>query len=349
MRLREPAPVEPSRARRIPSPACAAGARSPSASRPRRGRPRRRRSSPTYLAHARRPTSCRSRPCSSRAGRSPRRTSARPASAGRRSRGAVLRRRRRRRRRAAPRPTTGRPTSALAVADVLEAAGHAPDAGGDADAARGRRDAFAAIEAASGAGGARPSCSRPARACRSADRGCDRQGAVAASSASGSARGSSRRRIAKAFDRPLDAVKRAGMLTGDIGRTADAGARRTASATPSMALFHPLKFMLASPAEDAAEIVRRLGPTVWVEDKYDGIRCPAPPARRRGPALLARPPRHQRPVPRGRRGRARSCRGTGSSTARCSPSATASCCRSSSSRRGSGARTRRRRSSRRSR
>ena len=31
--------------------------------------------------------------------------------------------------------------------------------------------------------------------------------------------------------------------------------------------------MLASPAEDAAEIVRRLGPTVWVEDKYDGIRA----------------------------------------------------------------------------
>ena len=38
-------------------------------------------------------------------------------------------------------------------------------------------------------------------------------------------------------------------------------------------MFHPLKFMLASPAEDAAEIVRRLGPTVWVEDKYDGIRA----------------------------------------------------------------------------
>jgi DNA ligase-1 len=31
--------------------------------------------------------------------------------------------------------------------------------------------------------------------------------------------------------------------------------------------------MLASPAEDAAEILARLGPTVWVEDKYDGIRC----------------------------------------------------------------------------
>ena len=110
--------------------------------------------------------------------------------------------------------------------------------------------------------------------------------------------------LAKAFDRPLDAVKRAGMLTGDIGLTAVL-AREDRLGDAAMTLFHPLKFMLASPAEDAAEIVRRLGPTVWVEDKYDGIRVPAPPARRRGPALLARPQRHQRAVPRGRRGRAR--------------------------------------------
>ena len=40
-----------------------------------------------------------------------------------------------------------------------------------------------------------------------------------------------------------------------------------------LALFHPLKFMLASPAEDAVEIIDRLGPEVWVEDKYDGIRA----------------------------------------------------------------------------
>ena len=31
--------------------------------------------------------------------------------------------------------------------------------------------------------------------------------------------------------------------------------------------------MLASPAEDATEIIGRLGPTAWVEDKYDGIRA----------------------------------------------------------------------------
>ncbi len=78
--------------------------------------------------------------------------------------------------------------------------------------------------------------------------------------------------IARAFDRPLETVKWAGMLTGDIGRTATL-ARDDHLATAELALFHPLKFMLASPAEDAAEIIRRLGPEVWVEDKYDGIRA----------------------------------------------------------------------------
>ena len=37
--------------------------------------------------------------------------------------------------------------------------------------------------------------------------------------------------IAKAFDRPLDAVKRAGMLTGDIGAAPRRSPARTASAT----------------------------------------------------------------------------------------------------------------------
>ena len=78
--------------------------------------------------------------------------------------------------------------------------------------------------------------------------------------------------IAKAFDRPIDDVKWAGMLTGDIGRLA-ALARDDRLADAELALFHPLKFMLASPAEDADEIIRRLGPEVWVEDKYDGIRA----------------------------------------------------------------------------
>ena len=78
--------------------------------------------------------------------------------------------------------------------------------------------------------------------------------------------------IARAFERPLDDVKWAGMLVGDVGRLAGL-ARDDALGSASLALFHPLKFMLASPAEDAVEIVSRLGPEVWVEDKYDGIRA----------------------------------------------------------------------------
>jgi DNA ligase-1 len=78
--------------------------------------------------------------------------------------------------------------------------------------------------------------------------------------------------IALAFDRPLGDVKWAGMLTGDIGRTAEL-ARDGRLESASLVLFHPIKFMLASPAEDAAEILARLGSPVWVEDKYDGIRA----------------------------------------------------------------------------
>ena len=78
--------------------------------------------------------------------------------------------------------------------------------------------------------------------------------------------------IAKAFERPIDEVKWSGMLTGDIGMLAEL-ARDDRLGDAELALFHPLKFMLASPAEDADEIIGRLGPEVWVEDKYDGIRA----------------------------------------------------------------------------
>jgi DNA ligase-1 len=61
------------------------------------------------------------------------------------------------------------------------------------------------------------------------------------------------------------------MLTGDIGETAVL-ARDGRLGGARLHLFRPLQFMLASPAEDAAEIMARLGPVVWTEDKYDGIR-----------------------------------------------------------------------------
>jgi DNA ligase-1 len=78
--------------------------------------------------------------------------------------------------------------------------------------------------------------------------------------------------IAEAFNRPLADVRMAEMLTGDAGETAVL-AKEGRLGEARLRLFHPIKFMLATPAEDAAEILSRLGPTVWVEDKYDGIRA----------------------------------------------------------------------------
>jgi DNA ligase-1 len=78
--------------------------------------------------------------------------------------------------------------------------------------------------------------------------------------------------IAVAYGRDLADVQWAGMLSGDIGRTATL-ARDDTLATARLALFHPLKSMLAAPVVDEAEAIRRLGSPVWVEDKYDGIRA----------------------------------------------------------------------------
>ena len=78
--------------------------------------------------------------------------------------------------------------------------------------------------------------------------------------------------IAEAFGRPQAAVGMALMLTGDTGETAVL-AKEDRLDEARVKLLHPIKFMLATPAEDAADIIARLGPTVWVEDKYDGIRA----------------------------------------------------------------------------
>jgi DNA ligase-1 len=78
--------------------------------------------------------------------------------------------------------------------------------------------------------------------------------------------------IAQAYGRSIEAVSNAAMLTGDIGETAVL-AREDRLGTTRLRLFRPLRFMLASPAEEAAEIISRLGPVVWTEDKYDGIRA----------------------------------------------------------------------------
>ncbi|HEY6782490.1 MAG TPA: ATP-dependent DNA ligase [Candidatus Dormibacteraeota bacterium] len=78
--------------------------------------------------------------------------------------------------------------------------------------------------------------------------------------------------IAVAFEAEPAAVSRAVMLTGDLGEAALlAKAGRLDEAAPRW--FVPLRSMLATPVADAAEAVARLGEDVWVEDKYDGIRC----------------------------------------------------------------------------
>ena len=79
--------------------------------------------------------------------------------------------------------------------------------------------------------------------------------------------------IARAFEeRPAD-VQRANMLLGDISETLRLAARHALDQA-QMRLFHPLGFMLASPAQDAAEAFSYFTQAA-VEDKYDGIRAQA--------------------------------------------------------------------------
>src|ERR1035437_4209208 len=77
--------------------------------------------------------------------------------------------------------------------------------------------------------------------------------------------------IRVAFHRPAADVARAVMLLGDLGQVACLVARGEREGRAGH--FAPLRFMLASPVADAEEAVRRMGDDVWVEDKYDGIRC----------------------------------------------------------------------------
>src|SRR5450755_1921608 len=79
--------------------------------------------------------------------------------------------------------------------------------------------------------------------------------------------------IAKAFGVTLKDVQRGNMLLGYIGETlrlAEAGKLGEAR----MRLFHPLGFMLASPAESAEDALSYFQDAL-VEDKYDGIRAQA--------------------------------------------------------------------------
>ena len=80
--------------------------------------------------------------------------------------------------------------------------------------------------------------------------------------------------IARAFKQPLADVSMANMLRGDIGEAA-LRARAGALGDVEMRLFHPLKFMLATPASDLSDIERTMPGEFFVEDKFDGIRAQA--------------------------------------------------------------------------
>jgi ATP-dependent DNA ligase len=80
--------------------------------------------------------------------------------------------------------------------------------------------------------------------------------------------------IARAFGQPLEDVSYANMLLGDIGETA-VRARSANLRNVTMRLFHPIKFMLATPAADLTDIARTMPEEFLVEDKFDGIRAQA--------------------------------------------------------------------------
>lgn len=88
--------------------------------------------------------------------------------------------------------------------------------------------------------------------------------------------------LARTFGATVAAVQRAHMLTGDLGETAVL-ARHGHLDTAAMRPFHPVRFMLATAAEDAADVERQILPPLLVEDKFDGIRAQAHVAPERAP------------------------------------------------------------------
>jgi DNA ligase-1 len=84
--------------------------------------------------------------------------------------------------------------------------------------------------------------------------------------------------IAAAFAADLDEVKEANMLLGDIGQAASLASRGELH-TAELALFRPIKCMLASPEPTAEAIWARFtesepgAQTIYAEDKFDGIRA----------------------------------------------------------------------------
>src|SRR5439155_1636801 len=101
--------------------------------------------------------------------------------------------------------------------------------------------------------------------------------------------------IARTFEVPLEQVKEANMLLGDIGATASLASQRQLDRA-ELSIFRPIKCMLATPEPTAEAIwdrfnaAKEAAATVFVEDKFDGIRAQLHRNAKRGsfPGALSR-------------------------------------------------------------
>ena len=80
--------------------------------------------------------------------------------------------------------------------------------------------------------------------------------------------------LARLYQTNLARVQRANMLSGDLGEVAVLS-RHNRLDEAVFELFHPLKFMLATPAKDNDDIEKTMPTPFRVEDKFDGIRAQA--------------------------------------------------------------------------
>ncbi|HEV2954256.1 MAG TPA: DNA ligase, partial [Candidatus Dormibacteraeota bacterium] len=79
--------------------------------------------------------------------------------------------------------------------------------------------------------------------------------------------------IAAAFGGAPTDVRRAHMLTGDLGETAVLAAQGKLDRAAAE-LGRPVRYMLASPVSGPEEALERMGGgPLWAEEKYDGVRC----------------------------------------------------------------------------
>ena len=78
--------------------------------------------------------------------------------------------------------------------------------------------------------------------------------------------------ISLAFDEPLDKVRRAHMLIGDIGEVAERAWHHELTDI-RLRPFRPVRCMLAHPAANTSEILEHLELPVIAESKLDGIRA----------------------------------------------------------------------------